>query len=278
MKISAIIPVYNEEKSILQCLNSLDSQTLKHFEVLVVDDGSTDKTSEKIANFVPKNYKLIQLTQDHKGPGAARNLGASKASGRVLVFVDSDMYFSTDFLKKLTSPILKNQEKGTFPENEIVGNYANKWSKNWNRNENINNDSRHKETGRVEDSVFRAILRSEFERVGGFDKGGYTDDYSLSKKLGYCAQVASGATLYHDNPDSLKEVFIQSRWAAKRDYKLGLLGVFIQYLRLILGIPVIGLLKSVKFKDPSFFIFKLVYNAGSILGLLEFMLTNKTQK
>ena len=90
MKISVIIPTYNEESVILDCLRSLASQSLKDFEIIVVDDGSTDTTVEKLED-------VMVLHQNHLGAGAARNLGAKQAKGDILVFVDADMTFDRNF-------------------------------------------------------------------------------------------------------------------------------------------------------------------------------------
>ena len=72
--ISIVIPVFNEERYIGKCLNSLENQNFKDFEVIVVDDGSTDRSAE-----IVKRYSVRLLRQRHKGPGAARNLGANES-------------------------------------------------------------------------------------------------------------------------------------------------------------------------------------------------------
>ena len=92
MKVTVIIPTYNEEKVIEACLESLSKQTLKDAEIIVVDDGSTDETIN-ILQKVRKSRGVKIFKQKHKGPGAARNLGVRRAKGEVLVFVDADMTF-----------------------------------------------------------------------------------------------------------------------------------------------------------------------------------------
>lgn len=135
MKISIIIPTYNEERVILNCLNSLQEQGYKDFEVIVVDDGSTDKTVDHIKIFKTERFKLTFLSQGHKGPGAARNLAAKNASGDILVFLDADMTFDTEFLEELVKPIVSGKTKGTFSKNEHVSNWDNVWARCWNINE-----------------------------------------------------------------------------------------------------------------------------------------------
>ena len=74
--ISVIIPTYNEESVILECLNSLSKQSLRNFEIIVVDDGSTDKTLQVLSDLRSKIYDLRILRQEHKGAGAGKKLGS----------------------------------------------------------------------------------------------------------------------------------------------------------------------------------------------------------
>jgi len=138
MKVSIIIPTHNEEKEIFRCIKSLKKQTYKNFEIVIVDDGSIDNTLKIIKRF-PKNnkkQKLRVLKQNHQGPGLARNLGAEKARGEVLIFIDADMTFDKDYLKNLIKPILEDKKEkiiGTTHELEIVNNINNIWSRCWGR-------------------------------------------------------------------------------------------------------------------------------------------------
>lgn len=272
-KVSVIIPTYNEAKVIGECLESLNKQTLKDVEIIVVDDGSTDNTVDILSE-----YKIIE--QAHKGAGAARNLGAKHARGEILVFVDADMTFDPNFLRKLIEPIEHKATKGTFSKEEYVTNWENVWARCWNINNNLPSKRRLPASYPDTQKVFRAILKSEFEKVGGFDeKAGYTDDWTLSEKLGYEAINAEGAIFYHRNPDNLSEVFNQAKWVAKRQYKYGLVGFVAALLRTSLPISIlIGLYKSIKFSILQFFIFKVVYDFGAFLGLLDYWLTGNSKK
>jgi len=88
-KVSVIIPVYNRANLILRCLNSVFSQTYYPFDIIIVDDGSTDNVKEVLIPLI-KNRKIIYFFQENKGQGAARNLGAKHAKGDWLAFLDSD--------------------------------------------------------------------------------------------------------------------------------------------------------------------------------------------
>ena len=272
MKISVIIPVYNEEKHIAQCLQSLNNQTLKPLEIIRVDDGSTDSTFSKIENF-----DLVVIRQDHSGTGTARNLGANKSRGEILVFVDADMEFDQNFLKDLTAPI-KRFSSGTFSTQELVKNWDQSLARCWSHHFGFHTRYLVPQDQKTS-PVFRAIIKSEFDRVNGFDPGqGYADDWSLSKKLGYQA-VATKAKYYHSNPDTIKDIFSQACWRAKRQYKLGFLGaVYRLFLHSFPLSLVNGLWGAIKYQLPVYFFFKIILDLASFLGILEFYLFKKPSK
>lgn len=280
MKISIIIPTYNEEEVILTCLESLSKQTIKDFEVVIVDDGSIDLTIQKIkSSSLERHFSLKILSQKHLGAGAGRNLGAKMANGDILIFVDADMTFDRNFLKMLTKPIISGKTKGTFSKNEYVANWNNIWAKCWNINEGWEDKKRHPKNYPDRQKVFRAILKKEFEKVGGFTPGGYNDDWSLSDKLGYQADVASNAIFYHKNPETLREVFNHTKWVGKRSYKFGIVGKLIALFRSSLPISIlVGIFKSAVSGKFAFILFKIIYDFGIFVGILHFMFTKKGSK
>ena len=274
--LSVIIPTYNEREVIGECLMSLSKQTYGDIEIIVVDDGSTDKT---LSECQKSNVSCQILKQVHKGPGAARNLGAKHASGEILVFVDADMTFDKNFIKNLVKPILAHKSKGTFSKNEYVSNWDNVWARCWNINQNWQEARRHPKNYPDKQKVFRAILKKEFDRVGGFTPGGYTDDYSLYEKLGFMAESVNGAIFYHNNPAHLTEVFNQARWVGKRKYKLGFIGNFVGLLRVSFPFSLLlGIFKSMVHLQPAFVVFKIVYDFGIFLGICELILLGKQVK
>ncbi len=98
--ISVIVPVYNGEKTIDKCLASLLKQTKKPDEIIVVDDGSKDQTKAVVEKFSGITF----LEQEHKGPAAARNTGARKARGDILLFIDSDCIASESWVAEMAKP------------------------------------------------------------------------------------------------------------------------------------------------------------------------------
>jgi glycosyltransferase involved in cell wall biosynthesis len=102
-KISIIIPVYNVEPYLRQCLDSAAGQTLKEIEIICIDDGSTDNSLEILNEYANKDDRFIVLKRQNRGAGAARNAGIAAASGEYVGFVDSDDYIGLNFFEKLYS-------------------------------------------------------------------------------------------------------------------------------------------------------------------------------
>ncbi|MDP3917459.1 MAG: glycosyltransferase family 2 protein [Nanoarchaeota archaeon] len=225
MEISVIIPAYNEEKYIDKCISSLLEQDYKDYEVIVIDDGSTDDTVKIIKKFP----KVILKKQNHKGPGEARNLGAKIAKGKILVFVDADMRFPKNYLTRLTKPIIMREAWGTIHSGEKIANGDKYIAVCWGPVIPLDKDGK--------GLIFRAITKEKFFEFGGFDsKEGYADDQSIMKKSGV-KSTATDAFCYHYNPDTFKDVFVQSKWIGS-SYRfsfldisiLNILGAFLCYL------------------------------------------------
>lgn len=106
-KYSIITPQYNSFELMDKYFNSLLNQTVKNFEVVIVDDCSTDGSWEKLQEYVktsPLNITLLQA-EKNSGPGNARNMGIEAAKGEWITFVDNDDWVSTDFLEKVDKVI-----------------------------------------------------------------------------------------------------------------------------------------------------------------------------
>ena len=100
--ISVIVPVFNMESYIGECLASIQRQTIKNMEILVIDDGSTDNSAAVIKEMAGKDSRIQYFYQENTGSGAARNLGLKNAKGDYIAFLDSDdYYFDDDALEKM---------------------------------------------------------------------------------------------------------------------------------------------------------------------------------
>lgn len=109
-KISVIIPVYNVEKYIIRCLDSISNQTFSDIEIICIDDGSTDNSVHLIENYQKKDDRIILIKNEiNKGASYSRNIGIKKSSSEYITFVDSDDYVNNDYLECLYLPIYKNK-------------------------------------------------------------------------------------------------------------------------------------------------------------------------
>ena len=113
-KFSIIIPVYNVEKYIKKCVDSVFNQTFKDYEVIVVNDGTPDKSMEMI-----KEYDVTIIDQKNQGLSAARNNAVKKAKGDYIIFLDSDDYWRKDLLKEINKSLKNNPDVVRFQIQEI---------------------------------------------------------------------------------------------------------------------------------------------------------------
>lgn len=98
--ISIIIPCYNVENYIEQCLSSIITQTYIHLEIICVNDGSTDETHNWLEKFAAKDGRIIVVNQQNGGLSTARNIGIQKSTGTYLMFLDSDDWLEPDTIEK----------------------------------------------------------------------------------------------------------------------------------------------------------------------------------
>lgn len=126
-KVSLILPVYNGSQRIVQCLNSIIKQSYENFDLLIIDDGSKDDSSEIIEKYLDKLEEKIKckikfLRQENQGVSRTRNIGIQMVEGEWIGFIDQDDYISKDYLKKYILSIQNNEKKGYKPD-ILVGGY-----------------------------------------------------------------------------------------------------------------------------------------------------------
>ena len=105
--ISVIMPVYNQEKYLNECLDSVLRQTFQDIEIICVDDGSSDSSPSILKQYAKKDSRVRVLFQENQGAGSARNHGFSVANGKYVIFLDSDDIFEEKLLEKLFTKIEK---------------------------------------------------------------------------------------------------------------------------------------------------------------------------
>lgn len=104
-KVSVIVPVYNVAPYILKCLESLEAQTYEPYEVILINDGSTDDSALLAEQFIRGKGQFRLIHQENAGVSAARNRGIAESSGQWITFVDSDDYVEADFLSCMINAI-----------------------------------------------------------------------------------------------------------------------------------------------------------------------------
>ena len=105
--ISVVVPVYNVEKYIDRCLNSIINQTYRKLEIIIVNDGSTDNSRKIIDKFSKMDSRIIVIDKNNGGLSEARNVGINAATGDYITFIDSDDFVSYDYIEYLYSLIEK---------------------------------------------------------------------------------------------------------------------------------------------------------------------------
>ncbi len=107
--VSVIVPVYNTQNYLEQCLNSLSMQSYRNLEIIMVNDGSTDASDVICKKFAEMDRRFILIEQENAGLGPARNAGLKRATGSYIGFVDSDDYVHSDYIKVLYENLKKYQ-------------------------------------------------------------------------------------------------------------------------------------------------------------------------
>ena len=106
--VSIIIPVYNVEDFVEQCIDSILNQTYSNLEIIAVNDGSTDSSLKILENIKKKDSRVMIINQKNSGVSSARNAGIAKANGKYLVFVDADDFLARNFVDYMLELIKYN--------------------------------------------------------------------------------------------------------------------------------------------------------------------------
>lgn len=197
-RLSVVMPVYNAESTLAECLTRLCNSSFGDFEIVLVDDGSTDHTRAIAANFPVR----IVRTAGRTGPAAARNVGAGAADGDVLFFLDSDVMVRADTVSRVAAAFEQADVEGVIGvqaadmrHRDLPSQYKNLWMR-W---------TYLQKTGDVPlfYTTAAAIRREAFLRAGGFDQGYATpnvEDTAFGQKLaqlGIRVRVAPDVEVEH---------------------------------------------------------------------------------
>src|SRR5574344_757344 len=108
-EVSILIPIYNVEKYLEQCLESVCNQTLKDIEIICINDGSTDSSLKIIKDFQKNDDRVVLINKKNSGYGDSMNKGLEKATGEYIGIVESDDFIEKDAFEKLYSLAKKNK-------------------------------------------------------------------------------------------------------------------------------------------------------------------------
>lgn len=219
--ISVIVPIYNSEKYISRCIDSILNQEYKDFELLLINDGSTDNTINIINSYDDERIKIY--SQENKGAGSARNLGLKYATGKYIVFVDSDDIIKSDYLKIMIELIEKNNADIVaclYEKN--VENIIENQTKNNEYIEILNNEKAFKYLislpEKIPMSVVGKIFLKEIIENNLFDENNYYEDIEfatkvflnskkvvfLNKKMYICNKRSNSRSSFFENDDRIK--------------------------------------------------------------------------
>ena len=216
IEVSVVIPVYNGEKTLSACIESVLDQTFKDYEVIFVNNNSTDRTAE-----ILKKYPVRAVFEAVRIRGTARDTGIKSANGKIIVCTDADCIFEKDWLEKLTKPLIEEREVASQGSEKPV--FLNFWTKAQ-QLKSENHFNKIIEKGYVEcvDTKNFAIQKDVLAKIGNFNKNIHVaEDMDLCLRLflnGYKIKF-SNAVVMHFHRDNLIKImeneFQKGLWSTK---------------------------------------------------------------
>ncbi|MNX64489.1 putative glycosyltransferase EpsH [compost metagenome] len=216
ISLSLIVPVYNRPQEVEELLNSLSHQSNKHFEVLIVEDGSSVPCNDVVAKYAP----VLDVSYYHKpnsGPGQSRNYGAERAKGNYLVFLDSDCVIPPDYIKAVLDS-LNHQYVDAFGGPDAAHEDFTDFQKAINyAMTSIITTGGIRGGGEKMDKFFprsfnMGYSKEVFERTGGFAKIRFGEDIDMSIRIlsnGFKTRLIKEAFVYHKRRSTFKQFFKQ---------------------------------------------------------------------
>lgn len=244
MKLSFIIPVYNRPAETADLLLSLSRQTDRHFEVIIVEDGSSE-SSEAVVEKFREQLDVHWFTKDNSGPGPSRNFGCAKAGGDYMVFLDSDCLVPVHYVQVLREALGKNFSDAFGGPDRAHSDFSNFQKAvsfsmtSFLTTGGIRGGS--ERMGKFHPRSFNmGFSKKVFEITGGFSSLRFGEDLDMSIRIlekGFSTRLIREAYVYHKRRTNLRQFF-------KQIYNSGIARINLQLrhpgtLKLIHGFPAI---------------------------------------
>lgn len=214
--VSIIVPVYNSEKTIDRCVQSIIEQTYQDLQIILVDDGSTDSSQDKCKAWTKKDKRVIVITKQNGGVSSARNAGLEQVQGEYVGFVDSDDVIMSTYIEKLLSMIKEGNAdmaicKSKKKETDETGISDTVF---YNDKETLNNIL----YGKISTGVCGLLVKSEIIKSNGlrFAEGyKYSEDLHMVWRLAHYSKITAFSRerhyVYFDTSGSAMATFNKAR-------------------------------------------------------------------
>lgn len=216
--VSVIIPSYNEHNTLANCVHSLLNQTYLNYEIIIVDDGSTDGTFWVARHFARKHKLVRAFTKNNGGKASALNFGASKARGSIIVAIDADSIFLNDTVEQLVLSF-HNPQVAAVGGNVKVANRSNPLARQqaleYITGLTVQRQAfAHLGCMQVISGAIGAFRRDVFDAIGGYSRDTIVEDMDITIELvkrGYKVIYNPQAIAYTEAPESI-HAFLRQRY------------------------------------------------------------------
>ena len=258
-KISVIVPVYNAEHTIIETLDSIRNQTFTDFEVIIINDGSTDNSLTLLKDYISSDQRFQLIIQNNAGVSVARNTGLDNVKGEWVCFIDSDDLISANYLASLANKISSDIEQIQISEINIWGcEDKTIYVERFVENEVLKYVLKHPYMVYVWGKLYRTKILKEWgiefnhELVIGED---FLFNIQYSKFVNKLSFTDSGAYFYRAQQSSLSRKFNSHLLKARNDTGIAIYSCLSNYLQ-------VDELKG-------------IYTEFSLLGSLRYILKNR---
>ncbi len=212
-KVSVIVPVYNDKSHIDALLRSLLEQDFEEYEIIAVDDRSTDGSWERLETYTDDPRLRALRSPVNGGSGKCRNIGASQARGDIIAFIDSDCEAKPDWLAKLVTPIIKGEADASTGPNYLC----------LRESKNCRLEAVRAKQYWGFDTKNAAVSKDAFHALGGFvEEVRLNVDWEFHTKLqrAGCRVARTEAIVMHDYPDDPVDEILKARKRGREESKI----------------------------------------------------------